>query len=228
MMREWIGGGAVVLSFFLARLTLDLEKVQACRWLCASGGEIPVEKRALAPGWRLAGASIAALCAAVTVWRLLVSTHDTLNVLKLSIALVCLTGSACVDYLEHRIPNLFPAVLAAAAVLLMTAGCLTGQAGAQAYIFSSVFAALASSVCFIVGSILSHQGIGMGDIKLISALALMGGVYIVGGTLFFSMTACALVSGYLLITRKKTMKEAIPFAPFLLIGYMMTICVIKF
>ena len=66
------------------------------------------------------------------------------------------------------------------------------------------------------------------DIKLLAALGLMGGVTIVGGTIFFAMLPCALVSAGLLITKKKTMREAIPFGPFLLIGYMLTIWILKF
>ena len=154
--------------------------------------------------------------------------HDPLNLLKLSLALVILTGCACVDGVEHRIPNFLSGTLALSALALLAAGFLTGQTGAFGYLQSSLFAAAVTAACLVVGAVLSHQGIGAGDIKLLAALGLMGGVTIVGGTIFFAMLPCALVSAGLLITKKKTMREAIPFGPFLLIGYMLTIWILKF
>ena len=112
--------------------------------------------------------------------------------------------------------------------VVLAAGFLTGQTGAFGYLQSSLFAAAVTAACLVVGAVLSHQGIGAGDIKLLAALGLMGGVTIVGGTIFFAMLPCALVSAGLLITKKKTMREAIPFGPFLLIGYMLTIWILKF
>lgn len=209
-------------------MALDHNKVQCSQLLHPADTEQYANGKQLPKTQIMLFSVVITIGAAFTVWRLVAVSHDVLNVLKLSVALVCLTGSACVDYIEHRIPNLFPGVLAVLAMLFLAAGFLIKQDGASAYVFSSVFAALACSVCLIVSNFLSHQGIGLGDIKLITALALMGGVYIAGGTLFFSMTACALVSSCLLITKKKTMKEAVPFGPFILLGYMLTICIVKF
>lgn len=223
-----IGIAAVIFCFFLANMALDHNKIRNYRLLCPADAEQYADAKQLTKTQIMLFSVVIAAGAAFTVWRLTAVSHDILNVLKLSIALVCLTGSACVDYIEHRIPNLFSGTLAVSAMLLLAAGFLTKQDGASAYVFSSVFAALACAVCLIVSNFLSHQGIGLGDIKLITALALMGGVYIAGGTLFFSMTVCALVSGFLLITKKKTMKEAIPFGPFILLGYMLTICIVRF
>lgn len=219
-----ISVATVITCFLLANLTLDQNKLKKISLLRP---RIPDEG---AGGKQLKQAHIRlfsgfiAIGAAVTVWRLSITGYGAFNTLKLSIALICLTGSACVDYIEHRIPNIFPLVLAVGAAAMLTIGCVTKQEGAIGYVMSSVFAAAVSAACLIIGSFLSHNGIGMGDIKLITALALMGGVYTVGGTLFFAMTMCALVSCYLLITKKKTIKGSIPFGPFILLGYMLTIC----
>lgn len=223
-----IGIAAVIFCFFLANVALDHKKVQCCQLLYPADTERCTDTKQLTKTQIMLFSFIIAAGAAATIWRLTAVSHDVLNVLKLSVALVCLTGSACVDYIEHRIPNFFPGVLAVSAMLFLVIGILTKQEGALAYLFSSFFAALVCAVCLIISNFLSHNGIGLGDIKLITALALMGGVYIAGGTLFFSMTVCALVSGYLLITKKKTMKEGVPFGPFILLGYILTICIVKF
>ena len=219
---------AAVGSFFLAWRTLDLKTVRSSRLLRSRHPEDEEMGKQLGPQQILALALLLTLADTVTVWRLFLTVHDPLNLLKLSLALVILTGCACVDGVEHRIPNFLSGTLALSALALLAAGFLTGQTGAFGYLQSSLFAAAVTAACLVVGAVLSHQGIGAGDIKLLAALGLMGGVTIVGGTIFFSMLPCALVSAGLLITKKKTMREAIPFGPFLLIGYMLTIWILKF
>ncbi len=219
---------AAVGSFFLAWRTLDLKTVRSSRLLRSRHPEDEEMGKQLGPQQILALALLLTLADTVTVWRLFLTVHDPLNLLKLSLALVILTGCACVDGVEHRIPNFLSGTLALSALALLAAGFLTGQTGAFGYLQSSLFAAAVTAACLVVGAVLSHQGIGAGDIKLLAALGLMGGVTIVGGTIFFAMLPCALVSAGLLITKKKTMREAIPFGPFLLIGYMLTIWILKF
>ena len=218
---------AAVGSFFLAWRTLDLKTVRSSRLLRSRHPEDEEMGKQLGPQQILALALLLTLADTVTVWRLFLTVHDPLNLLKLSLALVILTGCACVDGVEHRIPNFLSGTLALSALALLAAGFLTGQTGAFGYLQSSLFAAAVTAACLVVGAVLSHQGIGAGDIKLLAALGLMGGVTIVGGTIFFAMLPCALVSAGLLITKKKTMREAIPFGPFLLIGYMLTIWILK-
>lgn len=219
---------AAVGSFFLAWRTLDLKTVRSSRLLRSRHPEDEEMGKQLGPQQILALALLLTLADTVTVWRLFLTVHDPLNLLKLSLALVILTGCACVDGVEHRIPNFLSGTLALSALALLAAGFLTGQTGAFGYLQSSLFAAAVTAACLVVGAVLSRQGIGAGDIKLLAALGLMGGVTIVGGTIFFAMLPCALVSAGLLITKKKTMREAIPFGPFLLIGYMLTIWILKF
>ena len=219
---------AAVGSFFLAWRTLDLKTVRSSRLLRSRHPEDEEMGKQLGPQQILALALLLTLADTVTVWRLFLTVHDPLNLLKLSLALVILTGCACVDGVEHRIPNFLSGTLALSALALLAAGFLTGQTGAFGYLQSSLFAAAVTAACLVVGAVLSHQGIGAGDIKLLAALGLMGGVTIVGGTIFFFLLPCALVSAGLLITKKKTMREAIPFGPFLLIGYMLTIWILKF
>ena len=209
-------------SFLLSWRTLDLKTVRSDRFLRSRR---PKEET----GKQLSRRQILTLAPADTVaaWRLFLTVHDLLNLLKLSITLVILTGCACVDGLEHRIPDFLTGTLALSALALLAAGFLTGQTGAFGYLQSSLFAAVVTAACLVIGAVLSHQGIGTGDIKLLAALGLMGGVNVVMGTIFFGMIPCALVSAGLLITKKKTLKEAIPFGPFLLVGYILTVCILK-
>ena len=226
-MRYLICAATLALCLYLARTALDTGKLDTIPWLR------PKETTPDAYSLRLDARTIriAALAltgfAAFTLWRMLAAVSNPLNVAKLSLALACLTGSACADAVEHRIPNIFPAVLSVSAVILLTVGFFTEPDG-LAYIISSVYATVASTICLLLAYFLTRRGIGEGDIKLVAALALMGGVSATAYTLLFSVVLSALAAAFLLLTKRKTMKQTVPFGPFILAGYMLSICLAVF
>lgn len=73
-------------------------------------------------------------------------------------------------------------------------------------------------VFFFVCGLVMKGGIGMGDIKLILVMCLFQGLSGVLGALFCSMFAAFVIAVAMLIMRKKTRKDAIPFAPSILLG----------
>lgn len=161
-------------------------------------------------------------------WFVFHRVSEPINIAKMLIALVCLVGSACVDYRAHRIPNLFPAVMAVSGVVLLAVGYFTQQVGATSYIVSSAIAAGGCVLFLTVASFLSKGGIGAGDIKLLGALGLLCGVYTICETAFISITLCALSSIPLLLLKKKTIKGALPFGPFVLIGFAASVILFSF
>lgn len=159
----------------------------------------------------------------VVAMKIFHDVKDVLNIIKMIFLLVCITGAAAFDFRERRIPNIFPAVLSISAIVLLVIGFLTGQDGAMSYTISSVFGALGCAICLILANYLSKQGIGLGDIKLLCSIALVGGVNILCGTLFFSILPCCFVSIAMLVSKKKKINESIPFGPFIYIGMIITI-----
>ncbi len=205
--------------FALARWTLDIDQIRACRLLAGRGDAVPPAGKRLQPGALWPAAAGLGVYGGAVMWRILDRAQDVTTALALTIVLLCLLGSACVDFVEHRIPNLFPGVLAALAVALLAWSFFSGQPGAMGYVVSALISCAGSAIALLVVSALSGGGIGAGDIKLISALGLMCGVEVLCRTLLFGMIACALAACVLLAAKKKTRKEGIPFAPFLLVGY---------
>lgn len=204
--------------FALARWALDIEQVEKCRLTRARE---PVERTktlSTVQMWWIAGGL--GLCGGATMWRILDRAQDAVTIAALTIALLCLLGGACVDALEHRIPNIFPSILALGAVLLLILSVATRQPGAMGYIVSALLSCAGCAMALLVASALSGGGIGPGDIKLVSALGLMCGVDVICRTLIFGMTACAVTACILLMTKRKTRKDTLPFGPFLLFGYM--------
>lgn len=164
----------------------------------------------------------------VSTFSILRRVSETINIAKMLIALLCLSGSACVDYREHRIPNLFPVVMALSGMILLAIGYLTKQPGAVSYIVSSAMSAGGCVLFLTVASFLSKGGIGAGDIKLLGALGLLCGVYTICETAFLSVLLCALVSVVLLLMKKKTLKGALPFGPFILLGFAVSVTFFSF
>lgn len=166
--------------------------------------------------------AVTLLCYGAAV-ALFFHVEGALNRFRMLTGLVCAAGAACNDYREERIPNIFPLVMAVSGLVCLAAGYVTGQDGAMSYIASSLIAAFLVTACMSVAALLTKNGIGAGDIKLLGALALLGGIYTVGGTLFFGLLCCCLTAAVLLLSKKKTIKESLPFGPFVFIGYLVTI-----
>lgn len=157
------------------------------------------------------------------VAMLFIHTIEVINRLKMVISLICITGAACNDYREQRIPNIFPFTMVVSGVILLAVGYFVSQNGAVAYIVSSITATFFVIAGMAIAAVLTKKGIGIGDIKLLGAVALTGGVYTVGSTMFFGMIACFIVAVVLLLSKKKTMKESLAFGPFIFVGYIISI-----
>lgn len=214
-----ISGITAILCIIMAYFVLDEEKAGKIKILHKLGhGEayenIKLSKKAY---WILV-VIFSAFDAIVCFW---IATHTSgvINVVKMSVGVLCLTGAAANDLREHRIPNIFPLTLTIVGIGCLVAGWLTEQPGWGGYIASSVIATLATGLCFGLAFFLSKNGIGMGDIKILCGIALLAGVYPICGTVFFGIVSCSVLSIALLIFKKKGFKDTLPFGPFILLGF---------
>lgn len=80
---------------------------------------------------------------------------------------------------------------------------------------------LTGGVLFYVIALASKGGMGGGDIKLMAALGFITGWPYVLVLFMLSFILGALAGGFLLIIKKKTLKDSLPFAPFLSIGFLL-------
>jgi prepilin signal peptidase PulO-like enzyme (type II secretory pathway) len=86
-----------------------------------------------------------------------------------------------------------------------------------------LFAALLGMAIFgLIIFFSKGRAMGLGDLKLVGALGLIFGWPDVLMVLFLSFIIGSLVSIFFLITRKKKIKDAVPFGPFLVIGASLT------
>ena len=145
------------------------------------------------------------------------------NLLRLLLLGTLLAAAAYIDALSHKIPNWV--VLCTAAVF---AGCtvldfaLSGT-DAVPMMVNSVLAAVAFFVVFFLVRLASRGGVGYGDIKMITAAALILGVYGTFAFLLVSHVLAAVAAIVLLVSKKATRKDGLPFGPFFYLGYLATI-----
>ena len=138
--------------------------------------------------------------------------------------LVYLAGlmSMIIDLKYHKIPNSIPLVLLAGRVLTIGYEFLFRKDVAVNQLISSAIGFL---VCFVVLFVLSkamHNGIGMGDVKFLSSIGFMLGIYAVCSILLLALLASCVISIILLVIKVKRVKDYIPFAPFIYIGIICT------
>lgn len=147
-----------------------------------------------------------------------------INIIRLQIGYACMAGAACVDLREHRIPNIFPVIMALSGVVCLACLYFTDADGSFSYILSSIVGTVACAICMLIVYAFTKGGIGMGDIKLLCSLALLGGANALACTAAIGAISCGLVTAALLITKKKSIKkDALPFAPFLFLGYALSV-----
>lgn len=137
---------------------------------------------------------------------------------KMIVLLATLFIAAFVDYQKHIIPN---KVILAALVLrcvLYILELFTSISTFWTLIKGDLIACLIVVVFFVLGVLVMKNGLGMGDIKLMLVMCLYQGFYGVISSIFISLIVAFILSIALLITRKKNKKDAIAFAPSILIG----------
>ena len=145
------------------------------------------------------------------------------NLLRLVLLGALLAAAAYIDALSHKIPNWI--VLCTAVIF---AGCtvfdfmLSGTDAAPMAI-NSVLAAAVFFVVFFLVRLASRGGVGYGDIKMITAAALILGVYGTFAFLLVSHVLAAVAAIVLLVSKKATRKDGLPFGPFFYLGYLATI-----
>lgn len=130
---------------------------------------------------------------------------------------------AVFDFREYRVPNklVLTALIFRLAVLIPEA-ILHGRATVDT-VKTELIAAAGAAVLCLVCMLISRGSMGMGDLKLMVVMGCFLGIEGLCYAMFMSVFAAFIISIILLIARKKSRKDAIPFAPFILAGTIMSL-----
>lgn len=155
--------------------------------------------------------------------RLFMQVDDTINIIRILLIFVPVVCAGCIDYREKRIPNIISLYLFCEGIVFLVIEFICNRDEFESYAVSCL---LSFAACFILLSLvglITGKGIGSGDIKLLSTLGLVGGVYMICGTVIVATVICAVVAFFLLITKKKSLKSSLPFGPFISVGFFVAV-----
>lgn len=150
----------------------------------------------------------------VTVYE----NNRILTDLRLLFLVAVIFAAAAVDFWSNIIPNELILVSLGARVLFWIAELFALREDFRAMLVSDLLACLIVAVLFLIGALAVKSGLGMGDIKLLLVMCLFQGFYGAVSSIFCSLLVAFVISIIALITKKKTRKDTLPFAPAILAG----------
>ena len=139
------------------------------------------------------------------------------NVKRMTL-LALLWPLAYIDFKTYRIPNLFVIFGLICRAIIFVFELLLGNEVVWINLLSEVVAAVALLVASLLCVLVIKNGIGFGDMKLFIVMGLMLGLEGIWGAIFVALLVSFFIAAFLLISKKKTRKDAIPFGPAIVIG----------
>ncbi len=167
------------------------------------------------------------MCAATigisVVFALVYSSNSFCFSLKRLALLSVLWPIAWIDFKTYRVPNAFVLLgLIYRAAILILELFLEYEGVWNRLLFEGI-AAVALLFAAFLCTLLIKNSVGAGDMKLFVVMGLLLGMNGIWGAIFASLIVSFIVAVVLLISKKKTRKDAIPFGPALVIGTFLSV-----
>lgn len=150
-------------------------------------------------------------------------SDHVLQHIKLLLLYTAISFVSVTDFKKYIIPNSVIITVLVTRLLLFIPEFFVYQESFKTIAINCVGAAVLAFVVLSLVSLISKGGFGMGDIKLFACIGFVAGVYSLLNTLIFSLIICAVISGILMISKTKTIKDLLPFGPFIYIGFVISI-----
>ena len=143
--------------------------------------------------------------------------------LKRAVLMALLWPIAYTDFTTYRIPNLFVVSGLLARVIVLAAELIFAREGILATILTEMIASLILFLVAALCAVVVKNSIGGGDMKLFLVMGLFLGLQGTWSAMFLSLIVSFVIAIVLLITKKKSRKDVIPFGPALMIGTYLSI-----
>lgn len=132
--------------------------------------------------------------------------------------LAILIPASVIDFRKKIIPNCFPVLLFCCGTAYDCIRCIFWDSSwGRTFLRAASGLAAAAAICAICRAIV-HEGIGMGDIKLLLALGWYQGLEGILGSMLLTSLLALLTAAVLLVSRKMKRSTRMPFAPYLTAG----------
>lgn len=139
--------------------------------------------------------------------------------------LVLLTGLwiiAWIDKREKRIPNKILLWMSGIRAFILLVECIVYTKYWGTILLNFTGAAFVAGGMFLFCYLLSRGGMGAGDVKLLTVVGFYVGLGTIFTDIFLTVCVAAFYTVIFLILKKIKMKEEISFAPFVLVGTVLT------
>ncbi len=140
-----------------------------------------------------------------------------MNVKRMTL-LALLWPIAYIDLKSYRIPNAFVVFGLICRVVIFAFELVFNSEYVFTVLLMEAIAVAALLLTSLLCALCIKNSIGFGDIKLFVVMGLMLGLDGIWGAIFLSLIVSFIICIVLLITKKKSRKDAIPFGPALVIG----------
>lgn len=125
---------------------------------------------------------------------------------------------AFIDFQTYRIPNAFILFGMLIRLLLFPAELLLDGSQAWGQVLSEIIAGGALLAAAFLCTLMIKNAIGYGDMKLFVLMGMLLGLQGIWGAMFVSLMAAFIMALFVLLTKRKSKKDVIPFGPALVIG----------
>lgn len=165
---------------------------------------------------------LAAVCG-VAVWSVCNGGAGAAALARYTGVALALLCAAVFDRRTHLIPNFLILSMFFFGVIILGGEFLFDRSTFLPAFVSAIVGLVFCFPVFYLLCVVTRDGLGMGDVKLISAMAWLLGAPITLLSVLFGLILCALVAIGLMLTKKKNKTDFIPFGPFLFGGYLLLI-----
>lgn len=145
-----------------------------------------------------------------------------------SAALLFLLCAALFDYRTHLIPNFLILAMLLSGAVILGGTFLFARTDFSAALLSAAGGFLVCFAVFFLLSLLSRNGLGMGDVKLVAAMAWLLGLTVTLFSVLFGLILCTLIAIGLMLTKKKNKHDLLPLGPFVFVGYILLLIFFRF
>lgn len=149
-------------------------------------------------------------------------SYSILKMARYLILLAAMFLIAWIDQHEKRIPNKILIFLLAVRCAGLVAEWIIYPEMGLSLLISVLMGLLLGGGMFLFAHFITRGGVGMGDVKLLGVIGAYTGIGSIMTVVFLTAVAAAVYSIVMLILRKVKLKEEIPFAPFVLVGLILT------
>ena len=147
------------------------------------------------------------------------------EILKRVLLVSILWPIAITDFKEYRVPNNLILTGLICRTIVLISEFIFDYHIAIVTLISDAIALVFVVILCVVCRLIAKGGLGMGDVKLLMLMAIMLGTEGLCYSLFISVIFSSAIAIILLISKKKQKKDVLPFAPFILMGTIISLII---